>query len=88
MQVRDENENVIGTFEEGVDYKLMKCHHVIGNSITHKNSHYKQEIVAQWNNQGGLTNLIIKAVVVFDYKHAQELEENVILDYPQVIQIY
>lgn len=76
LQARDEEGEIRGTFQEGQDYKLMKCHHTYGNSITHFNSQKKHKIQAVWQNDAyqPLNDIIIKAVVVYDYKHAQKLE--------------
>ena len=71
----------MGNFDENSDYKLMRCNHLTGNSITHKNSHHKNRVTAKWRKITDFSPLIIKATVVFDYKHAQKLEHEFHLDY-------
>lgn len=81
LQVRSKGNHISGRFEDGEDYKLMKCNHVRGNSITHKNSHHKTRIETKWINEEGLTDFVIEAVVVFDYKRAQKLRQEMSFEY-------
>ena len=81
LQVRDENDDIVGLFDEKPEYKLMTCDDILGNSVTHKNSHKKHKIVAKWRRNSHAQTFVIKAVVVFDYKHAQILDQKLQLDY-------
>ena len=67
---------------EGKNYKLMTCDHKLGNSITHFNSHHKHKISSKWQSDSALTDtLIIHAVVLFNYKHAQIIQNEIKLEY-------
>ena len=79
LQVRDNENKIVGHFIEGKNYKFMTCDNRYGNSITHINSRHKNKISSKWQNHTDtLTeNLIIHAVVVFNYKHAQILKNEI-----------
>ena len=80
--MRNNRGEIIGQFQEGKNYKLMTCHHTFGNSITHYNSKHKHKISSRWKNNGELNESVnVVAVVVFDYKHAQKLQEEIKFEY-------
>ena len=74
LQGRDDENQIIGKFIPSEDYKMMTCDHQYGNSITHRNSHHKREIKAQWIAQEPVQNVTFIAIVVFHYKQAQKLQ--------------
>ena len=84
--MRDSDNKIIGEFAEGEDYKLMTCDHKYGNSITHVNSKHKNKISTQWRHKSGITEkLTVHAVVVFSYKHAQKIQQEIKMDYSVVL---
>ena len=74
LQGRSDDNQIIGKFLPAEEYKMMTCDGEYGNSITHKNSHHKSQIKAQWIAQEPVRNVTFKAVIVFHYKQAQKLQ--------------